>query len=96
MHTFCLLLLLILAAPSDTSLALSPKSAKIRTILLLQDQRRGTDPRLASFLADSDATVRERALVACANIQDTLLLPGLLERLQDASAAVREAAAECS
>ena len=60
---------------------------------MLQDQRLGADPRLASLLADSDAAVRERAVLACGSIQDTLLLPALLERLQDDASSVREAAA---
>ncbi len=92
MYTICLLLLFLPGPPEKTPPE-PARSAKIQTILVLQDHRLGADPRLTDFLSDSDDVVRERALLACANLQDTLLLPRLLERLHDGAAAVQEAAA---
>ena len=88
----CLLLLLLLGS-TDKTISEPTRSSKIQTILFLQDQRVASDPRLTVFLTDSDPAVRERAAIACANLQDTLLLPALLKRLRDDDTMVREAAA---
>ncbi len=92
MATFCLLFLLLLGQ-GDKTPSEPTRSAKIQTVMLLQDQRLGADPRLARLLTDSDDAVRERAVLACGSIQDTLLLHALLERLRDDAPPVREAAA---
>jgi cyclophilin family peptidyl-prolyl cis-trans isomerase/HEAT repeat protein len=92
MHIACFLLLLLFGLPERPP-AHSTRSDTIEAILRLQDQRSGSDPRLTLYLADGDPVVRERAAMACASIQDTTLLPELLDRLTDEDTAVRQTAA---
>jgi cyclophilin family peptidyl-prolyl cis-trans isomerase/HEAT repeat protein len=91
MHILYLLLLLLVASPGQSPGETS-KAQKIQTILQIQDQRLGTDPRLAGITKDGDPIIRERAALACASIQDTNLIPLLLPLLTDSSSAVEEAA----
>jgi cyclophilin family peptidyl-prolyl cis-trans isomerase/HEAT repeat protein len=92
MCTLCLLLLFFLGPPDNTP-PKQARSAKINTILILQNERQGSDPQLARFLSDRDTVVRERATMACASIQDTNLIPLLLPLLRDNAAHVKVAAA---
>ena len=64
-----------------------------RDILTLQDLRSLGEGRLLSYLANSDANLRYRAAMACANLQDSISLPHLLRSLRDSTPKVREAAA---
>ena len=66
---------------------------KLRAILTAQDTRASGDTLFRRFLSDPDPVVRERATIACASLQDTVLLPVLLVNLTDGPPGVREAAA---
>jgi peptidylprolyl isomerase len=65
-------------------------TTKIQEILRIQDRRLMGDPTLLSYFDDPDLSVRERAVLACGSLQDTTLLPRLLELLsQDSSSDVQ-------
>lgn len=64
-----------------------------REILTLQDQRSLGSGKLISYLANPDAQLRFRALIALANIQDTSTSASVASMLNDAEPRVRAAAA---
>jgi len=69
------------------------RGEKLRLILRIQDLRTVHDTGLTRLLYDPDTLVRERAVLACGSIQDTAVLPDLLNNLTDAPAPVQAAAA---
>ena len=69
------------------------RSAAVREILTLQDQRSVSDGALIGYLAHKDADIRQRALVALGNIQDTSTVRAVASALKDGSWRVRQAAA---
>jgi len=64
-----------------------------REILWHQDQRSVSDSVLYRYLADKSSSLRGRAALALANIQDTSSIPFLIPLLDDRSASVRAKAA---
>ncbi|MEW6061554.1 MAG: peptidylprolyl isomerase [Bacteroidota bacterium] len=71
-------------------LAQIPSHFFIRT---LQDQRVKNSPELLKYLTSSEASERELALLAIANIQDSSAFHQVVLRLHDSSSAVRAMAA---
>ena len=65
----------------------------IHQILRIQDIRSPNDRRLVAALSDTDATIRERALLAFGSLQDTTRLDLLLAALTDPAPRVQTAAA---
>jgi peptidylprolyl isomerase len=83
------LLVLVLTAEVRTQ-KLSPDE---REILMLQDQRSLGDGKLVSYLNHSNPTLRYRAALALANLQDSSTVWPLLPALSDSVAEVRAATA---
>ncbi|MBM4166359.1 MAG: hypothetical protein FJ218_05520 [Ignavibacteria bacterium] len=92
MKKFTTLLMLSIAL-LHISFAKTMQQEKIKTILEIQDLRKGNDKRLISLLRDKDATIRMRAAVACGNLQDTTLVEELSKMFSDKESNVREAVA---
>src|SRR5271169_3008478 len=68
--------------------------SKIDRIIRCQDQRLVDDSMLIRFCSDSDSIVRERAVLSFGSIQDTSVIPLLLDCLtNDHNSRVRYAAA---
>lgn len=93
-----LTLMLLLRGPlpsqePDADARSRARREKIERIMEIQDRRTVHDGKLISFFSDSDPTVRERAVRSCGSIQDTALLPLLVERLADADSQVQASAA---
>ncbi|MFI5250955.1 MAG: peptidylprolyl isomerase [Bacteroidota bacterium] len=59
---------------------------KIRDILTMQDRRLPFESKLIGLLDDSSATVREKALLCFANLQDTNAIPLLVDRINNEAA----------
>ena len=72
---------------------LPAQDQRIRAVLEWQDQRRPVDSVIIGFLQDSDPSVRRAAIVAMANVQDTISAGQFALLLSDSSARVRGAAA---
>ncbi len=66
---------------------------KLRMVLRIADLRVSGDSLFREMLYDRDTVVRQRAVAACGSIQDTALLPDLLNNLTDSPLPVQEAAA---
>ncbi len=64
-----------------------------KSILVLQDQRSLGNGKLVAFLGHSNPKLRYRAVLACANIQDSTTLEPLIPLLKDQEKNVRAAAA---
>lgn len=64
-----------------------------KEILTMQDQRSTGNGRLATYLTHADESLRYRAAIAFANLQDTSSIDPLLSLLNDQSSRVRAAAA---
>lgn len=80
--------------PQEESVRIAQKRQEnIESILRLQDLRTIHDGKLISFLSDPDTVVRERAVRAFGSIQDTTVLPLLVEALFDRNLGVQTAAA---
>ncbi len=84
--------LLLIALPGFLVHAVEPDGAKtsslsrkekIRIILRLQDQRSTGSDTLISFFHDPDPLIRARAALSCGSLQDTSLLPPLVELFGD-------------
>lgn len=66
------------------------RQKKIEIILQMQDTRTIHDGKLISFLTDTDAVVRAKAVIAFGNIQDTSTLSLLVDKLtEDPDSAAR-------
>lgn len=78
------------SAPLD---AQDARTAAVREILTLQDQRSVLDGKLVEYLSSPQAELRRRACLALANIQDTTTVPSIIPLLADGSWRVRQAAA---
>ncbi|HXG38019.1 MAG TPA: peptidylprolyl isomerase [Bacteroidota bacterium] len=85
-----LILLFVLVPTVVLSQQLSQEE---KEILTLQDQRSTGDGRLGAYLAHANETLRYRAAIAFANLQDTSSVGFLLPLLKDPSGRVRAAAA---
>lgn len=70
-----------------------PRTEKLRSILTIQDLRSRRDATLRRLLYDRDTVVRTRAVLAYASIQDTAVLPDLVNNLVDGPPPAQEAAA---
>ena len=70
-----------------TEVDLKKRGEKLEIILRMQDTRTIYDGKLVSFLSDDDPIVREKAILAFANIQDTSVINLLVDRLADNGAA---------
>ena len=93
-----LTLMLLLCGPlasqePDADARFRARREKIERIMEIQDRRTVHDGKLISFFSSSDPIVRERAVRACGSIQDTALLPLLVERLADADSQVQASSA---
>lgn len=67
--------------------------AELWRIRLLQDRRSAAVPELVRMLSSADETIREHALLALANVQDTAAVRPMLPLLSDRRSAVRRMAA---
>lgn len=90
---FLFLSFIHLFAQSSQTQAEQKRREKIELILRFQDLRTIHDGKLVSFLSDPDSTVRERAVRAFGSIQDTSVIPLLVNALSDKSSGVQYAAA---
>ncbi len=70
-----------------TQFDLKKRQDKLEIILRLQDSRSIFDGKLIQFLSDDDTIIREKAIFAYANIQDTSVIHLLVDRLTDNGAA---------
>jgi cyclophilin family peptidyl-prolyl cis-trans isomerase/HEAT repeat protein len=91
------LILLLSAAPLLAQSNKDQQSPEIRAsiedILRLQDRRTVHDGKLISLLTSKEPAVRERAVLAYGSLQDTSVLPQLVDRLTDDTRPVEAAAA---
>src|SRR5881394_1072266 len=92
--TLLLLVTAVLACAQETAAEKARElQKKFRTIVEIQDRRTIHDGRLLEFLSDPDPLVRSRAVMAYGSIQDTTVIPLLVERFQhDGDPAVESAA----
>lgn len=77
----------------DSTLVAQRREGKLELILRFQDLRTIYDGKLISFLSDPDPIVRERAVRSFGSIQDTSVVPLLVEALSDRDTIVHRAAA---
>lgn len=85
--------LLALASAPARLQAQDDRTAAVREILTLQDQRSVMDGKLVDYLASPEAELRRRSCLALANIQDTATVAALVPLLSDPAWRVRQAAA---
>jgi peptidylprolyl isomerase len=90
--TLCCLLVL-LHAPAVSLQGDDDRQRALEGIMRAQDLRRGGDIVLRNALVDRDSALRDRAALACASLQDTTLLPLLLDLLHDKHRSIQEGAA---
>jgi cyclophilin family peptidyl-prolyl cis-trans isomerase/HEAT repeat protein len=72
-----------LFSQSDSAETAKVQREKIDLILQMQDKRTIFDGKLISFISDQDPVIREKAVFAFGSIQDTNVIPLLLDRISN-------------
>ncbi|MBI5475569.1 MAG: peptidylprolyl isomerase [Ignavibacteriales bacterium] len=78
-----LLSISFLFSQSDSAETAKVQREKIDLILQMQDKRTIFDGKLISFISDQDPLIREKAILAFGSIQDTNVIPLLLDRISN-------------